>query len=122
MAIVYIDLGNLAESSQLLSVEYQKPWIKGYPGLMTRSLPVAAVILNKRDQPTRAAQVLSLATNHPASQIGWMRHWSSAANMCSELEQTLGQKAFKEAWDQGKSLDLVETVIQLASELSGKPQ
>lgn len=118
LAMVYIGRGNLADASQLLSVEYQKPSIKWYPGIMTRSLPVAALILNKRDQPTRAAQVLSLATNHPASQVGWVRLWKSGANLHSELGQTLGEVAFQEAWEQGKSLDLAETVVQLASELS----
>ena len=89
--------------------------------MMTRSLPVAALILFRRDQPIRAAQILSLATNHPASQIGWMCHWSSAENLLSELEQCLGKVDFQEQWNLGKALDLAETINQLASELSEEP-
>jgi predicted ATPase/DNA-binding SARP family transcriptional activator len=122
LAMVYLGRDNLAEASKLLSVEYQRSWIRWYPGFMTRSLPVAALIIFRRDRPARATQILSLATNHPASQIGWMCHWSSAANLRSELEQTLGEATFQEEWDRGMSLDLVETINLLASELSGELQ
>jgi ATP/maltotriose-dependent transcriptional regulator MalT len=84
---------------------------------MTNSLPVAALVVAKSGQPERAAQILSLAHHHPASQIGWLRHWPSGAAMRAELEGTLGKAAFQKAWEQGKELDLAETVVQLATEL-----
>jgi hypothetical protein len=119
LAMVYLDRGNLAEASQQLSIAYRLPRIKAYPGVMTRSLPVAALILAHSNQPKRAAQILSLAYNHPASQIGWQRLWKTGAGLRTELEQTLGAAAFEDAWVQGKSLDLAETFTGLASELSG---
>ena len=55
-------------------------------------------------------------------QTGWFRLWKEGATLRSELEQALGEDAFKEAWEQGKSLNLEEKVVQLASELSEKTQ
>jgi tetratricopeptide (TPR) repeat protein len=120
LAMVYIDMDNLDEASHQLSIAYSKFNISLYPGGIIQPLPVAALILARYGRITRAVQVLSLAANHPSSQIGWMDLWSTGANMRSELEQRLGKIVFQEQWDQGKFLDLVETVTGLASELTGE--
>jgi predicted ATPase/DNA-binding SARP family transcriptional activator len=117
LAIVAMDRDNLAEASHWLSAYYQQPNITLYPGVMTRPLPVVALFLARSGQPTRAAQILSLATNHPASQIGWLNHWHIGVNLASELEQRLGKVDFQEQWDLGMGLDLAKTVNLLALEL-----
>jgi hypothetical protein len=121
LAMVSLERDKPTDASHWLSKYYTQENITLYPGVMTRPLPVAALFLARRGQPSRAAQVLSLATNHPASQIGWLRHWPIGANLHSEIEQTLGEAAFQEEWDQGKLLDFAEAIKQLAVELSGEP-
>jgi hypothetical protein len=120
--MVDMELDKLTEASHWLSAYYEQQNITLYPGVVTRLLPVAALFLARRGQPTRAVQILSLATNHPASQIGWLRHWSIGAKLRSELEQSLGNVVFQEQWDQGMSLDLAETIKRFVTELSGETQ
>jgi predicted ATPase len=117
LAMVSMERDNLAEGSHWLSAYYKQPNLTLYPGVVTRLLPVAALFLARSGQPTRAAQILSLATNHPASQIGWLDHWYIGVNLASELEQRLGKVYFQEQWDLGIGLDLAEAVNLLASEL-----
>jgi predicted ATPase/DNA-binding CsgD family transcriptional regulator len=115
LAMVSLDQGNLSDAGQQLSSAYKLS--SRFPGVLTRSLPVAALVLAKNDRPERAIQVLSLAQNHPASQIGWLRHWPSGEGLRAELEGTLGKAAFQKAWEQGKELDLAETIVNLSTEL-----
>ena len=122
LAMVYVGRGELAEAGQLLSMEYQKLWIRSYPGYLIWPLPVAALILARREQPTRAAQVLSLALTRNPMQTGWLRLWKEGATLREQLQQILGEEAFQAEWDLGMGLDLVDTIDQLALELSEEPQ
>jgi hypothetical protein len=117
LAMVSMERDDLTEARHWLSEYYQQQNINQYPGVVTRLLPVAALYFTKCGQLSRASQILSLAKNHPASQIGWLRHWSSGANLRSELEQRLGRVEFQKQWDQGMSLDLTESINLLILEL-----
>lgn len=120
LAMVSMDRGDLAKACQQLTAVYGIPNTTAYPGLMTWSLPVAALALARGGRFERAAQILSLALNHPASQVGWLENWSSGNALSAELEQILDSAAFKAAWEEGKSLDLAETIDWLGEEFAGE--
>ena len=90
-----------------LSYTYQ---IKG-EGAMTWCLPSVAIILAHEGEHAQAVSVLSLASQHPRSEPGWLKKWPQLTQLRDQLKAELGAEAYNIAWERGKSLDL-ETVVQ----------
>lgn len=80
-------------------------------------LPLAAVLVSRRDDPEYAAQLLALAFAQGAEITGWMRQWPLLTNLQRRLEDTLGADRFDAAWVYGASLDLDAVIVQLLDDL-----
>jgi hypothetical protein len=116
-ALMHIGRNDLSAAAQQIATALTAVRLAG-AGYLTRALPVAAFILASRGRPEWATQILSLAQNHPASQIGWSANWQPGADLRPRLEEELGQEAFQTAWAAGKSLDLVEAAARVVGDLT----
>jgi hypothetical protein len=80
-------------------------------------LPAAALLAASEDQLERATELLALSFHHPAAVTGWLEKFPLVTRLRERLETELSEKVYEKAWDQGKSLDLAETVQELLNEL-----
>ena len=86
------------------------------PAFLTLCLPVWAVILANENQSRRAVQLLGLAAARPTQQPAWLENWPLLHELRLEMEADLGGETYASLWEQGKSLDLYETVSDLLGE------
>ncbi len=86
----------------------------GSPALITWCLPIYACLLAHQDQHEQAAEILSLAYQHPASAPGWMDQWPLLTRLQAALKSNLGESDFQAAWESGqaKSLETVNMNMQ----------
>jgi predicted ATPase/DNA-binding CsgD family transcriptional regulator len=92
------------------------------PGRYLWHLPAACVILAHEGDTERAAELLGLAFNHPASAPTWMEKWPLLIRLRDQLEAELGADAYQDAWVRGKTLDLEKVVIELILEFQDNPE
>jgi predicted ATPase len=86
-------------------------------GWHVQCLPAAALLAASEDQLERATELLALSFHHPAAATGWLEKFPLVTRLRERLETELSEKVYEKAWDQGKSLDLAETVQELLNEL-----
>ena len=86
-------------------------------GWQVQCLPAAALLAASEDQLERATELLALSFHHPATVTGWLEKFPLVTRLRERLETELSEKVYEKAWDQGKSLDLAETVRELLNEL-----
>jgi tetratricopeptide (TPR) repeat protein len=79
-------------------------------------LTVMAMLLADEGEHTRAAELLGLALNQPASPRGWFDHWPLLIRKLEQLEAELGADAFTAAWERGKAMDLKVVVEEVLAE------
>jgi len=75
-------------------------------------LPIAAILAARANQPEWAVQLLGLASTAPRELMGWMEKWPLLSEVRQQLEDQLGAEAFRNAWEQGQTLQL-ETVVRI---------
>jgi predicted ATPase/DNA-binding CsgD family transcriptional regulator len=85
------------------------------PVFMILNLPVAAVLLAHRGEIGRAAEVLSLAWNHPYAPR-YFELDPLITRLREDLENELGAEVYRAAWERGRSLDLDAVVQELLAE------
>jgi serine/threonine protein kinase len=73
--------------------------------------PVSVFVLHHNRDYGYATEVLSRAYSEHPSQTGWMDKWELLTQLNADLKSQLGEKAYNDAWERGKSLDL-DTVVQ----------
>jgi len=59
----------------------------------------------------QAVQLLAIIETEPLSAIEWANNWDTFTSLKTNLKSRLGEQAYNDAWERGKSLDL-ETVVQ----------
>ena len=117
IATVGLDDDQTAEAHLIEILEYALQ--TGTQGLMTRCLPVAAVIIAHNGDKQRAVELLGLAFTHPKSATGWMVNWPLLTRFRADLEAELGAAAYDAAWERGAKLDLEATAADLLHTFSG---
>jgi predicted ATPase/DNA-binding CsgD family transcriptional regulator len=95
-------------------------YIFGYVGTVD-CLPIAAILLAQEGEPIRAVELLALAYSHPALTGGWIEKWSLLTRICTQLEETLGNRVYAAAWERGMRLDLDEVATELMHQTPIKP-
>lgn len=85
-------------------------------GIMLICLPVAALLLAHMGHVEKAAQFVGLALSFPDEANGWMQRWKLFIELQKELKETLGDRAYLHAREQGKRLSLAEAVSALLDE------
>jgi serine/threonine protein kinase/tetratricopeptide (TPR) repeat protein len=80
-------------------------------GSSTMILAISAFVLHHNQNDEYAIELLGRAYSEHPSQTGWMHKWDLLDQLQADLKSQLGDEAYDDAWERGKSLDL-ETVIQ----------
>jgi hypothetical protein len=94
-----------------------KLWLLVYASLGL--LIYAALVLAHRGDTTRAVRLLSLSVEHEMA-VGFVERlleWTPIRDLQASLRQELGAATYDAVWEEGKSLDLSETVRGLAQVL-----
>jgi ATP/maltotriose-dependent transcriptional regulator MalT len=76
-------------------------------------LTVMGLLLCDDGEYARAAELLGLTLNHPASPRGWFDNWPLLTRKCKQLQDALGSEAYATAWERGKHLTLDEAINNL---------
>jgi len=76
------------------------------------ALPVAAILAARANQPEWAVELIGLAFDGPRELIGWIEKWPLLSEVQQQLKDQLGVEAFRNAWEQGQTLQL-ETVARI---------
>jgi hypothetical protein len=80
-----------------------------------------ALLLTDEGEHARAAELLGLALNHPATPRGWFDHWPLLTHKRQQLQAELSADAYAAAWEHGQTQDLAATIEQLLAEYAPKP-
>jgi len=83
------------------------------PAFLTLCLPVTAVILAHENQEEWAVQLLGLASARPTETATWMENWPLLRELRQEIEDNMGSATYADLWEQGRALDLHQTVTLL---------
>jgi DNA-binding CsgD family transcriptional regulator len=81
-----------------------------WPPFSIACLAVIAMLLADDGEYARAAELLGLALNHPASPSGWLDNWPLLTRRREQLQAELGMDAYHAAWARGKHRSLDEAV------------
>lgn len=83
------------------------------PAFMTLCLPVMAVIMAQGDETDRAVELLGLASARPTQTPTWLENWPLLREIRGEIEDEMGSQVYHQLWENGRSLNLQETVKDL---------
>ncbi len=97
------------EARAAFKIGYRWRW----QGNCTWILPVVGIILGQQEQLERAAEILGLYFNHPASPSGWAEKWPLLGEWQARLEKSLGAVGYRAARERGRAMDLMMTIEAL---------
>jgi hypothetical protein len=122
LAIACCGLGEDAAAWQYIHTIFAK-MVRPMPEtLILWPLPVAAVLLARRNQKEQAVELLAMGLTHPLSPTGWQEKWPLLTELRTTLENDLDPDDYQGAWERGKSLDLETVVSMLMSPAELKPE
>jgi tetratricopeptide (TPR) repeat protein len=113
-----IGLRNYPAARRRLRAELTRATRWDAQGMQTRCLPAAALLVAADGRLEHAAELLALASHHPTSATGWLKKFPLITRLLKHLERELSEQDLAEAWAQGKTLDLAETVAALQKGLN----
>jgi LuxR family maltose regulon positive regulatory protein len=93
----------------LLSAVHSAQGLGAY-GALVWCLPAMAAWEARYGDPGKAASLLALAQQQPASLMKWLPKWLERSSIQSQLETKLGLKAFDAAYERGQNWELNQTV------------
>ncbi len=70
----------------------------------------------QEDNPQAATELLALASTHPSSMSGWMKHWNYLDELKMHLRNELGGDNYELAWQRGQNLEWESVVFELMEE------
>jgi predicted ATPase len=76
-------------------------------------LPVEAILRARENEGARAVELLSFIFAHPLTEKSWIESWPLLARLRAELEGSLGEDAYADAWKRGSELELDEVIAEL---------
>jgi DNA-binding CsgD family transcriptional regulator/tetratricopeptide (TPR) repeat protein len=83
---------------------------------ITQVLTIAAIICTNQDEVERAIELSGLLFAQPIELVGWVKRWGLVTRLLERLRADLGEKAFADAWERGKRLDLETVVAEIMTE------
>jgi hypothetical protein len=94
-----------------------KLWLLVYASLGL--LIYAALVLTHRGDTMHAVRLLSLSVEHEMTMgfVERLLEWAPIRDLQASLRQELGAPTYDALWEEGKSLDLGETMRELAQAL-----
>jgi predicted ATPase/DNA-binding CsgD family transcriptional regulator len=92
------------------------------PGPATLCLVVEAAALAHEGMLDSAAGLLGLAFQQPVRASGWLRRWSLVARLRGDLKSTLGEEAYRAAWERGAAQNLETTVRSILGNVAKTPR
>lgn len=101
-----------------------KPLFQGShsdPVLAAPCLALEAAACANENKYTEAAEFLALAFHQPPYTNGWLARWPLISRLRSQLEQTLGEAEFAQAWQRGESADIKTVIDSLAHAYNDLP-
>jgi predicted ATPase/DNA-binding CsgD family transcriptional regulator len=119
-SLIALGLGDIPTTKTLVfeGIKYERK--HGDTGIISilYHLQTISRILVLEGNYSRAVELLSLSFNHPRSINGRAENWQVIIQLRADLEAELGEEAYQEAWERGKSLDLDTTVDEIIEYLS----
>jgi hypothetical protein len=110
LAIAHCGLYNADASWRHLQAAWRTAQVPGNLGFL---LAVAAVILARRGQGERAAEILGLVFTHRNSPEGWLDAWPLLAELRAALQKELGMAKYEALWARGQKLDIEATANEV---------
>jgi predicted ATPase/DNA-binding SARP family transcriptional activator len=116
-AVCYSSLANERICAEHLAVALGQALKSRLAAVMAWLMPAAALLEARAGRPERAVELLALAEDHPLSAPGWIEQWGLMADLQAHLRQVLGEEGYRQAWQQGRELDLEATAaaVQVAA-------
>ena len=97
-AIADIGLGDEAQATEELAIGLRQVIAGRELGNIALLLPVAALLLARRGNFTRAVELLALAYHHLGAYTGWLTKWALFADLRHDLETAWGAAEFRAIW------------------------
>lgn len=86
------------------------------PHRMVSNLMTLAMLKADRGEKIFATEIISYTLTCPPLFIGWLEKWSVFNECLDDLKRSLGEPAFNETWERGKSLDYQTLVAEIVEE------
>jgi hypothetical protein len=116
LAVADYSLEDYLDSNKHMRAALQLAKTLYSPAFLTLCLPVTAVIQAHDGKYSRAVTLLGLASMRPTETPTWMENWPLLHQLCQDMQADLGPEQYQQLWDQGKTLNLHQTVDALLAE------
>jgi len=92
------------------------------PAPATLCLTLEAMACAAEDTPERAAELLGLAFEQIVQVRGWLERWAKVPQLCTDLNERLGDETYQTARKRGAALDLETTIRAILGKAEEAPR